>query len=65
VPLEAEYARANKTVSEVEHATIINKYIDERQSMNRISEAAGRSSETIMDHIHEHNNAVARSGFCP
>jgi hypothetical protein len=62
---EAESRGFYRTVSDNEHADIINKYLEEQLSMSKISEATGRSSKTIMDHIHLHNSAVERAGWCP
>ena len=39
--------------------------LDMGKSRDRIAEKLGRSTRTPMEHIHRHNNAVHRSGFCP
>jgi len=31
---------------------------------NKIHEQLNRSTKSLSDHIHKHNNAVNRSGFC-
>lgn len=62
---EAEYRGTFKTVGDTEHVEIISLYVNERQSMAEVAEKLKRSSKTIMDHIHDHNQAVERSGFCP
>ena len=31
---------------------------------NKIHEQLNRSTKSLHDHIHKHNNAVNRSGFC-
>jgi len=61
---EAEDKGTFKTVSDMEHAEIIMAYAG-GQSMKRISEHMGRSSATVSDHIHRHDEAIERSGFCP
>jgi hypothetical protein len=33
--------------------------------MNEIARKLKRPSKTVLDHVHNHNNAIARSGFCP
>lgn len=61
---EAENRGLFKTVSDKEHAEIITSYLQEKMSMRAIAEKLGRSSRTPLEHIHAHNDAVARSGFC-
>ena len=63
--VEGEYKGTYRTVGDLEHAEIIRLYIEEGLSMPKIAEALGRSSRTIQTHIHKHNRAVERSGFCP
>ncbi len=53
-----------KTVGDKEHARIITLYIEEALSMDKIADKIERSTKTIYTHIHNHNQAVARSGFC-
>ena len=53
-----------KTVSPKEHAEIVTLY-SEGVSMNKIAEKVERSTKTISDHVHSHDNSVRRSGFCP
>ena len=53
-----------KTVGDKEHAEIIRLYAEEALGMTEISEKLGRSSRTPHTHIHAHNQAVGRSGFC-
>lgn len=53
-----------KTVGDKEHAEIVSVYT-EGLSMPKIADKLGRSTKTVSDHIHSHNNAVERSGFCP
>jgi len=52
-----------KTVSDKEHSEIIGLYI-EGLGMGGIAKKLGRSSRTPLEHIHKHNDAVSRSGFC-
>lgn len=54
-----------KTVGDKEHSQIISLYTEQNLGMNHIATNMGRSTKTISDHIHNHNNAVERSGFCP
>jgi hypothetical protein len=61
---EAQFKGSYSTVSDVEHVQIIRLYIEENMSMVAIAEKLKRSSGTPLKHIHRHNNAVARSGFC-
>lgn len=53
------------TVGDKEHTEIIRLYVEENLGMVRIGEQLERSSRTISDHVHNHNDAVHRSGFCP
>ena len=52
-----------KTVNDVEHAELVGLYA-EGLSMAKIADKLGRSTKTASDHIHSHNAAVNRSGFC-
>jgi len=52
-----------QTVSDKEHAEIIALYID-GLGMKGVAAKLGRSTRTPLEHIHKHNDAVARSGFC-
>lgn len=54
-----------RTVSSKEHADIIRLYRERGLGMNKISKRIGRSTKTVSDHIHQHNDALKRSGFCP
>ena len=51
-------------MSDVDHVQIIRLYIEENMSMVAIADKLKRSSGTPLKHIHRHNNAVERSGFC-
>lgn len=62
---EAAYRGSFKTVSDKEHAQIIEFYLTEGMGMNQIADKLGRSTRTPHEHIHTHNEAVERSGFCP
>jgi len=53
------------TVSDKEHAKIIQLYVEENMGLVKIAGTVGRSSKTCSDHVHKHNTAVERSGFCP
>ena len=54
-----------KGVGDREHADIISFYITQNLGMDKIANRLDRSTKTISDHIHSHNNSIARSGFCP
>ena len=54
-----------KTVSDAEHAEIIRLYVEENLGFVKIAQRIGRSSRTVSLHVHGHNQAVERSGFCP
>lgn len=60
---ESELKGTFTTVGDVEHAEIIRLY-GEGLSMDRISKQKHRSSHTISKHVHGHDDAVKRSGFC-
>lgn len=60
---EAQDRGTFKTVSDKEHRTIVELYV-QGTSMREIAERLGRSSRTPLEHIHSHNNSVQRSGFC-
>jgi hypothetical protein len=62
---EAEYRGSFKTVSDKEHAQIVELYIKEKMGLQQIADKLGRSSRTPWEHINSHNEAVERSGFCP
>jgi hypothetical protein len=52
------------TVGDSEHGTIIEAYVS-GLSMDKVSKQTRRSAHTISEHIHKHDEAVERSGFCP
>lgn len=54
-----------KTVSDKEHNDIISFYIQQNLGMDKISNRLSRSTKTISDHIHAHNDSISRVGFCP
>ena len=62
---EAEFRGSWKTVSDKEHVDMVRMYIEEGLGFKDIAAKLGRSSRTPLEHVHSHNNAVARSGFCP
>jgi len=61
---EAEFRGTFKTVGDREHSEMIRLYVEENMGMKDIAERLHRSSRTPLEHIHKHNNAVQRSGFC-
>ena len=52
-----------KSIGDKEHTEIISLYAS-GLGYNKIHEQLGRSTKSLHDHIHKHNNAVTRSGFC-
>jgi len=62
---EAEYRGSFKTVSDKEHSEMIELYLVDNLGMEKIAAKLGRSTRTPHEHIGSHNEAVARSGFCP
>lgn len=58
------YKGTFQTVGDLEHSEIISLYI-EGSSYEAIAAKKERSTKTIHGHIHKHNNAVERAGFCP
>jgi len=65
VPKQAEYRGTFKTLSDNEHSEVIRLYVEELLSTQKIAERLGRSARTPVQHIHMHDDAVRRSGFCP
>jgi hypothetical protein len=61
---EAEDKGTFLTVSDEEHGIIIEDYAS-GLSMIKISKKDKRSTRTISEHVHKHDEAVERSGFCP
>jgi hypothetical protein len=51
------------TIGDKEHMQIMELYA-EGYGYNKIHDKLGRSTKSLHDHIHKHNNAVNRSGFC-
>jgi energy-coupling factor transporter ATP-binding protein EcfA2 len=52
-----------KSIGDKEHSEIMSLYA-EGYGYNKIHDKLGRSTKSLHDHIHKHNNAVERSGFC-
>jgi hypothetical protein len=61
---EGEDKGTFQTVSDVEHGQIITIYATENLGMEKVGEKVGRSNKTVCAHIHKHDKAVKRSGFC-
>jgi hypothetical protein len=61
---ESVYRGSFQTVSDKEHAEIIRLYVEENIGLVSIEKTMQRSSKTCSDHVHKHNYAVSRSGFC-
>jgi len=52
-----------KSIGDKEHMQIMELYAS-GLGYNKIHEQLNRSTKSLSDHIHKHNNAVERSGFC-
>ena len=52
-----------KSIGDLEHLKIMELYA-EGYGYNKIHEQLHRSTKSLHDHIHKHNDAVNRSGFC-
>jgi len=65
VPKQAEYRGTFKTVSDSEHAEVVRLYVNEGLSIPKIADRLKRSTRTVQQHIHMHDDAIKRSGFCP
>jgi hypothetical protein len=52
-----------KTIGDKEHIQIIALYA-EGNGYSKIHDKLNRSTKSLHDHIHKHNDAVNRSGFC-
>jgi hypothetical protein len=52
-----------KSVGDKEHLEIVALYA-EGHGYNKIHEKLSRSTKTVFEHVHKHNDAVNRSGFC-
>jgi hypothetical protein len=61
---EAEDKGTFLTVGDSEHGAIIEAYAS-GLSMDKVSKHTRRSAHTISEHVHKHDEAVERSGFCP
>jgi len=62
--LDAGVERGNyKTLGDKEHVETVSMYAD-GLGYNNKAEKIERSTRTPYTHVHKHNNAVNRSGFC-
>lgn len=61
---EGEDKGTFKTVSDLEHVHIVSLYVD-GLGMGRLGKQIKRSPNTVSNHLHAHDDAVDRSGFCP
>jgi len=50
-------------IGDEEHENIIRLY-DDMKSMRKVSKLVHRSSETVHNHIHQHNNNIINNGKC-
>jgi len=62
--LESLYKGTYKTVSDREHARIVETYDREGIGMVALGQKLSRSSRTIKVHLEFHNNEIARIGSC-
>lgn len=62
-----KYRGTYNTVGDSEHCEIIRLYVDEGLNMHQVAATlkGGRSTGTVLGHIHKHNDSVRRSEFCP
>lgn len=51
------------TISDVEHVRLIDDYAL-GDSMKTLSKKMSRSSGTISQHVHQHDDEVQRNGYC-
>ena len=51
------------SIGDKEHMQIMELYAS-GLGYNKIHEQLKRSTKSLFDHVHKHNNAVERSGFC-
>jgi predicted DNA-binding protein YlxM (UPF0122 family) len=63
-PLEAELRGTYKTISDLEHAQIIELYIEQKMGMQEIAKQLDRSSASVHIHINRHNYAIEKMGYC-
>lgn len=61
---EGEYRGTFQTVSDMEHSEMIRLYVEENLGYVKIAEKLGRSTRTVHVHVHKHNEAVERNGYC-
>lgn len=52
-------------IGDEEHARIITLSVKDGLSMEKVGKQLKRSKATVFKHIHEHDEAIVRSGFCP
>ena len=52
------------SIDNKQHVEIVALY-SQGLGYNKIAEKLERSTRTPYTHVHKHNNAVKRSGFCP
>jgi len=64
-PEEGRKRGRYKTIGDIEHAQIVQLYIEEKHSMNRIAEHLKRSACAIKKHLDKHDMAIDRLGYCP
>ncbi|MCD6503929.1 helix-turn-helix domain-containing protein, partial [Candidatus Bathyarchaeota archaeon] len=63
-PEEGRYRGKYRTLSDKEHARIVELY-SKGLGMQNIAEEMGRSTKTIYDHITKHDLNIAKLGYCP
>ena len=63
IPEKGKYRGKYRTLSDKEHARIVELY-SEGLGMQNIAEEMGRSTKTIHDHITKHDLNIAKLGYC-
>jgi len=60
------YGNVNRDeVNDFEHAYFCSDYMKPKGSMGKTAKTFHRSPSTIQTHIHDHDDAVRKVGFCP
>jgi hypothetical protein len=64
-PEEGVFRGRYTTLSDQEHADLIDMYVNQGLSMGKIAERMKRSDKSVFDHINKHTKDVLRIGYCP
>lgn len=62
---EPALGSTENVIGDEEHVRIITLTVKDGLSMEKIGEKLKRSKSTVHKHVHEHDEAIVRSGFCP